>query len=418
MTLANGAKRHAELAPALHCTAPHTSRHARRVRHRSTIQAFGCRRTVQRMRVPIRRKRRRATTTVVVRNRTARRFALARAASRNHARHLPIAPCSALPMQARSEALGGAPPPARNLEMNPRRMRVRRVPRIDVSSTLAGRCSQVDTSRPTLADRARRPPIATRSPHRLIRPSTTRRFDRSAAVSPSSRRSARSCVRRTTHAERHAAGSPPSSITRRHGIASSRHRPVDRRQSRDACLAVSPRRLRDRRYRLRQTMSIRDGIRRHSRRSRVTGCASPAAFLAASSPLPRPFLAPRRIEADYRGTAPRRVQSRRTTPNQAESRRSTSARAHVHVCTPARLHVRTPMRPHGIASRHITSRRAQTKKSPRAFARGDFFGLSQLPDDSGKPHAVLTLPRPSASSAREPSRARWPASPGTSALRP
>lgn len=61
---------------------------------------------------------------------------------------------------------------------------------------------------------------------------------------------------------------------------------------------------------------------------------------------------------------------------------------------------------------------AQTKKSPRARARGDFFGLSQLPDDSGKPHAVLTLPRPSASSAREPSRARWPASPGTSALRP
>ncbi len=61
---------------------------------------------------------------------------------------------------------------------------------------------------------------------------------------------------------------------------------------------------------------------------------------------------------------------------------------------------------------------ARTKKSPRARARGDFFGLSQLPDDSGKPHAVLTLPRPSASSAREPSRARWPASPGTSALRP
>lgn len=67
---------------------------------------------------------------------------------------------------------------------------------------------------------------------------------------------------------------------------------------------------------------------------------------------------------------------------------------------------------------HTVIARARTKKSPRARARGDFFGLSQLPDDSGKPHAVLTLPRPSASSAHEPSRARWPASPGTSAQRP
>ncbi|AJX33907.1 Uncharacterised protein [Burkholderia oklahomensis] len=86
----------------------------------------------------------------------------------------------------------------------------------------------------------------------------------------------------------------------------------------------------------------------------------------------------------------------------------------------AARHTRTRTRraPHTSHREPRAARRAQTKKSPRAFARGDFFGLSQLPDDSGKPHAVLTLPRPSASSARGPSRARWPASPGTSALRP
>lgn len=93
-----------------------------------------------------------------------------------------------------------------------------------------------------------------------------------------------------------------------------------------------------------------------------------------------------------------------------------AALAHVLV---ARRTPRTANRAPRTANRAPrTARRAQTKKSPRAFARGDFFGLSQLPDDSGKPHAVLTLPRPSASSARGPSRARWPASPGTSALRP
>lgn len=423
MTLANGAKRHAELAPALHCTAPHTSRHARRVRHRSTIQAFGCRRTVQRMRVPIRRKRRRATTTVVVRNRAARGFALARAASRNHARHLPIAPCSALPMQARSEALGGAPPPrtqSRN-ESASHACTSCAAHRCVVDarrSMLAGRHQQADTrrSRTPAADRH-----ALAAPaHSTVDDSALRslggRFTKQPALSSLLRapHDARGTSRCRQPAVEHHATTWHRIVT----ASARRSAAIERRMSR--CLAAtSPRsplpatsdNVHSRRHSTAFAALARDRLRIASR--------LPRRFLAASSPLPR--------ASSHRGGLSRhRTASRPITPNHSESgriapqhvraRMSTSARPHARTST--RLHVRTPMRPHGIASRHITSRRAQTKKSPRAFARGDFFGLSQLPDDSGKPHAVLTLPRPSASSAREPSRARWPASPGTSALRP
>ncbi len=109
--------------------------------------------------------------------------------------------------------------------------------------------------------------------------------------------------------------------------------------------------------------------------------------------------------------APRRVDERAL-----QTRPSRPRYANTHTTSRTRTRIAAPVQRGFI---HLPAIPAPQKRIPARFrVRGSSDTATAAGPRAGACRAALMQPRPSASSAHVPSRARWPALPGTNALRP